>query len=83
VFIAAMTEKDWKTGFRCFAPEARDIAIAHLITMTQFVVISADKEEEAKALFKKHGFEYTNAEEAAKAVVRSGKPLRENINHAW
>jgi hypothetical protein len=68
-FIAAMTRKDWKTGFRCFAPEDRDLVIAHLITMTRFVTARAEKAEQAaEALLKKHGFEPAKAEEAVKTA---------------
>jgi len=68
-FIAATTKKDWKTAFRCFASEDRDLVIAHLITMTRFVSSRGEKAEQAaEALLKKHGFEPAKAEEAVKTA---------------
>lgn len=68
-FIAAMTKKDWKTGFRCFTSQAQDLAVVHLITTTRMVAVLRHREQEVEALFKKHGFDV----EAAKTVLQSAK----------
>ena len=80
-FIVAMTKKDWKTGFRCFTPEAQDLAIAHLITMTRYVAVLGKKEQEVKTLFREAwlSIRERQRDHAGHTTVRKGEAGRTGL----
>jgi hypothetical protein len=80
-FLVATAKKDWKTSYHCFAPDARDMVVVHLITMTRFASTGKNDDKRRAALekvFKKHTFDPQKAaakvEETANAAEKEKKP---------
>ena len=66
-FVTATTEKDWRACYRCLAPEAQDLAVAHLITMCRFAA-RGEREEKLNELLKRHAFDPAKASAGANVV---------------
>ena len=77
-FIAATKKKDWSASVKCFAPEARDLVLVHLLTMLQFSgATSQDTAESLDRLLKEHGFDSDKAQAAANELMREARQQKQ------
>jgi hypothetical protein len=79
--FADMSKKDWKAAYRCFTAEGQELAVVHLISVTQFVVpIGTKKEKDLQMLLKKHGFDVAKMLAEDEDAFKKGQKPRDSRN---